>query len=201
MCGFYRVLYTLCCWGDVMTWIINRFIDDKWIKYYSNPKRALRLYIVGGIIHPIIVVLLIFYILPFLIFYGYLETIFGILVYTAVGILITLHELNMWVIGEYLRFGWQPIKVRISGNGLKIINLFGKSKLIKWENIQKINFSEEQKVYVVRMKPESKFPPIIAPQKINIFLDLKIGPKVLEQWKLFRSKNEDGQVKRRHKNE
>ena len=173
-----------------MNWIVNRFLKNKWIRYYSNPKRALRLYIVGGIIHPLIVVLLIVYIIPFLIFYGKPKTSLGILIYSAVGVLITLHELNMWIIGDYLRFSWQPLKVRISENDLEIINLFGKYKFIKWEDIQNITFSEEQKVYVAVIKPNSKFPPIIAPQKINIFLDLEIGPKVLERWELFHSKDE-----------
>ena len=186
-----------------MEWKLNRFLQDKWIEYYKNSKRARRLYVSTSLIGSIVGTIFVLYILPFLIFRMMLNSLEDILLYFTFVIFIIIWELNMWIIGDYLRFSWQPLKVRISDNGLEIINLFGKYKLIKWENIQKITFSEEQKVYVVVIMPNSKLPPIIAPQKINIFLDLEIGPMVLEKWKLYCSKDERSQNLKGggHKNE
>ena len=186
-----------------MEWSINRFLQDKWIRYYENTKKARRLYVSTSLIGSIVGIIFILYILPFIIFNIKIETLVDILLYSAFVIFVIIWELNMWIVGDYIRFSWQPIKVKISKNGLEIINLFGKYRLLKWENILKINFSEGQKIYVAVIRPNSKFPPIIAPRKINIFLDLEIGSKVLEQWKLYLSKNGHRQDIKRggHKNE
>lgn len=169
-------------------WVTNNYIEKKWIKFYSNPENSMKDYILVSVVSSIILILITWGIFLYLIFTT--TSVMYILICIVVGALLTLHEVHTWIMLDYLKFSWQPIKVRISDGGLEIINLFGKYKIIMWEDIKKIEHPEGRKNYVVTIIPRPKPPPIIAPRKINIGLDLEIGPKVLEQWNLYRSKNE-----------
>ncbi len=171
-------------------WIVNKYLKEKWIKFYNNPKNSKKDYILLTVVYRIALITILWGIFLYLIFTS--TKVVYILIYVGVGILLTLYQVHIWIL-DYLKFSWQPIKVRISDNGLEIINLFGKYKIIMWEDIKKIEHPEGRKNYVVTIIPRPKPPPIIAPRKINIGLDLEIGPKVLEQWNLFRSKDERSQ--------
>ncbi len=181
------MLFTTRARMIIMEWTVNRFLKDKWVRYYSNPKNSKKEYMLTSVVHSIILIIILWGIFLYLIFTT--TSAVYILICVVVGILLTLHEVHTWIMMDYLKFSWQPIKVRISDDGLEIINLFGEYKIIRWVDIKKIEYSEGQllwekyKMYEAIIIPRPKPPPIIAPRKIHIGLDLEIGPKVLERWK------------------
>ena len=184
----------------IAMWITNRYLKEKWINFYSNPKNSKKEYMLLTVAYRTALIIIVWGIFLYLIFAKTNSV--RVLIYAVVGILLTLYQFHTWIL-DYLKFSWQPIKVRISNNGMEIINLFGKYKIIKWKDIKKIEHPEGRKNCVVTIIPRPKPPPIIAPRKINIGLDLEIGSKVLEQWKLYLSKNGHRQDIKRggHKNE
>ena len=174
-----------------MDWVINRFLKDKWVRYYNNPKNALRDYYLGTLaFHIVVVIIFIPFILPFVIFHIKLKSPPEITIFLALVIFVIIWELHDWILSDYLRYSWQPIKIKanFTDKGLEIINLFGKYRVIRWEDIQKIEYSKgrflwgKYEMYEATVTPRPKLPPIIAPRKINIGLDLNIGRKIAEYW-------------------
>ncbi len=42
----------------VMEWKVNRFLKDKWINFYSNPKNSMKDYILVSVVSSIILILI-----------------------------------------------------------------------------------------------------------------------------------------------
>ncbi len=170
----------------LLEWVVNGFLKDKWVRYYSSPTNTMREFIKTLIFHGMFIIL-IWTILLYLI--SITTNAAYLLISLIVGILLTLHEVHTWIMMDYLKFSWQPIKIKFSDEGLEIINLFGKYKLLEWNDIKKIEYSEgkllweEYKMYEATIIPRPKPLPVIAPQKVVIGLDVNIGEKVLEYWK------------------
>ncbi len=163
-----------------MNWRLN-FLNDKRFRYINDPKKNIRDYIAISVIGSVVTIIFVLYVLPFLILHVEFKPLQKI-VFSAFVIFVIIWKLNLWIVGDYMRYSLQPIKLKISDEGLEIINMFGRYRRIQWDEIKNIEYSEKLNMYVAKIIPNPKPPPIIAPRKINIGLDLEIGPMVLKYW-------------------
>ncbi len=115
----------------------------------------------------------------------------------VVFLTITLHEYNMWVIGEYRRMSYTPYKIKWNSKGIEIINVFGKYRKIEWSWISNIDKKVKKSLlkrkaadlYQVHLQiPEGKGHNRLARHflyysfKHLFFVDEEIGKKLYEYW-------------------